>query len=357
MPALPRPYPTPPGRRVRLVAVVLAAAVAAAVSAVSLSTASASPQRTATAVPPLRHQGSAIEGFASYQPQFYCRSSAEPGVKAFETLVLTTYPATRSDGDMRGCDVAGTSEHKDGRAWDWGADHRVASQRADGNALLKWLFATDATGNPDAMVRRLGIMYIIWNKRIWGAWDRSWQPYSCSGVTLCHVDHMHFSFGWAGAEGKTSYWTGAASGTVEPPLPQFTSLTSDKRLTVSAGAATTYAHWLLDGGDHYRVVASGVWKDGTGSTAQADARCTRTTAGWVPSSGTPGGVSVSGDQLPDWGQQWVATTDSGNGCNTATHTYQLNLAPTASTTVAANLPDPSSHDDSGVVTLRFTRTS
>jgi hypothetical protein len=358
MPALPRPCPTRPTRRVRLVALALAATVAAAVGALSLSVgpATASPARATTATPPSRHSGSPIEGFASYQPQFFCRSSVEPGVTAFEKLVLATYPATHSDGDMRACGVAGTSEHKDGRAWDWGADHRVASQRADGQAVLRWLFAPDSAGNPDAMFRRLGLMYIIWNKRIWGAWDQSWQPYSCSGVTLCHVDHIHFSFGWAGAEKLTSYWTGSTTGVVEPPLSPFTSTTAPKHLRVSATAGTSYAHWLLSRGDHYVVRARGVWRDGTRSTAQADARCTRTSSGWVPSTGSPGALSVSGDQLPGWGEQWVPTHDSGNGCNTATHTYRLALAPTASTTVQATLPDSSSHDDSGSVTLRFTRT-
>src|SRR5436305_12695145 len=52
-------------------------------------------------------------------------------------------------------------------------------------------------------------MYIIWNKKIWGTYSASsgWRPYSCSGVTGCHQNHVHFSFSKAGASGKTSYWT------------------------------------------------------------------------------------------------------------------------------------------------------
>jgi hypothetical protein len=59
------------------------------------------------------------------------------------------------------------------------------------------------------MARRLGIMYIIWNKQIWGAYSAGsgWRPYSCSGVTGCHQDHVHFSFAWNGAMKRTSYWT------------------------------------------------------------------------------------------------------------------------------------------------------
>ena len=65
------------------------------------------------------------------------------------------------------------------------------------------------------MARRLGIMYIIWNKQIWGAYaaGSGWRPYSCSGVTGCHQDHVHFSFAWNGAMKRTSWWTKAVAPT------------------------------------------------------------------------------------------------------------------------------------------------
>ena len=49
--------------------------------------------------------------------------------------MLKAYPKTHSDGDMRACDDGGTSEHKDGRAWDWGADHRTKTGRAAGKGV------------------------------------------------------------------------------------------------------------------------------------------------------------------------------------------------------------------------------
>jgi hypothetical protein len=306
------------------------------------------------APPPTPREAVAIEGIAPDQAQFFCRSTVEPGVKAFEKLVLRTYPWTHSDGDMRACDDGGTSEHKDGRAWDWGADHRVAKDRADGKSLLKWLFATDRVGNKDAMFRRLGLMYVIWDKRIWGGWDQKWQPYACSGATACHVNHIHFSFGWAGAEKKTSYWTHKVSPVIEPPLPHFVSRTAHKTMRVSAKTGSTEAMWLLKGGDTYRVVATGVWHHGKAATALSDAQCARTADGWVPTNG--GGVSVSGDQLQGWGERWVPTHDTGNGCNAKTHAYRLVLNPTSSSTVIGELPDGSRGNDSGSVRLRFTRT-
>jgi hypothetical protein len=307
----------------------------------------------AAASPPSPHEKAAIEALPPYQPQFFCRSTVEPGVKAFEKITLKAYPKTGSDGDMRGCDVGGTSEHKDGRAWDWRADHRSKSGRKAGKAMLKWLFATDAHGNHDAMLRRLGIMYIIWNKRIWGAWSQSWAPYSCSGVTLCHVNHMHFSFDWAGAEQKTSYWTHKVAGTVEPPLPVLRH--GHRTLTVHAGSGTKNAMWLLKGNVSYAVKATGVWHRGSRHKAQADALCERTRHGWRLSTGSVGIAALTGDQFTSFGERWVPTRNNGHGCNSTTHTYRMVIRSPRSSTVVGQLGDSSRGDDSGSVKLRVSR--
>jgi hypothetical protein len=347
----------PSSRRLRrLVAGGFAAILTIGVGTAGATAAVAQPAHSRLPAPlPTPKEGGAIEGFAPDQSQFFCSSTVQPGVTAFEHRVLAHYPVSHSDGDLRGCSVGGTSEHKDGRAWDWGVDHRIASQRAAGKSMLRWLFATDSYGNKDAMFRRLGLMYVIWNKRIWGGWSQRWEPYSCSGVTLCHVDHMHFSFGWAGAEQKTSYWTRKVSPVLEPKLPMLSKLGDRRTLSVAAASGSTSALWLLKGGANYRVTASGVWHYGKDANALADPRCSKTSHGWAPTS--DGGVSVGGDQLPGWGEQWVPVHDTGDGCNAKTHTYRLMLAPPHPTTVNAELPDNSRSDDSGAIRLRFVRTA
>ena len=112
------------------------------------------------------------------------------------------------------------SEHYDGRAIDWMVSIRNAVQLADASATLNWLLATDAHGNRFAMARRLGVMYLIYNNRIWGSWDGSWQPYSncakepaVSYDSVCHRNHMHISLGWNGANGRTTFWTRVVSAT------------------------------------------------------------------------------------------------------------------------------------------------
>ncbi|MFL6137006.1 MAG: hypothetical protein ACJ74O_04315 [Frankiaceae bacterium] len=158
--------------------------------------------------------GPVIEPLTDYQPQTTCDPVAKPGVVAFRAMVLAAYAGTGDDGITRACSIGGTSEHKEGRAWDWMVSVNNPAQVAQVNDLLSWLFATDQYGNQYAMARRLGIMYVIWNKRIWGAYatDEGWRCYyACAGKPSSynndpHTGHVHFSFDWDGALKRTTYW-------------------------------------------------------------------------------------------------------------------------------------------------------
>lgn len=155
-----------------------------------------------------------IEPLAGYLGQVACDPTAKPGAVALGNLLTATYPGTSYD-ISRPCGP-GQSEHYEGRAVDWTDSVRDPAQAAQASALLSWLFASDEAGNPDANLRRLGIMYLIWNNQIWGAYatGAGWQPYlDCashpdpSWDTTCHRDHLHVSLSWAGAMGRTSFWT------------------------------------------------------------------------------------------------------------------------------------------------------
>jgi len=172
----------------------------------------------ATAAPTTRSPGSAIEAFASYQGQTICDPVARPGVVAFRDLVLAAYPGTGDSGIVRACTVGGSSEHKEGRAWDWRVNTSDAVQVEQVDDLMTWLLETDEHGNAAAMARRFGVMYVIWDSRIWKSYqaERGWQPYF--GVNP-HTDHLHVSFSWAGAYMQTSYWTGRVAPTMYAPTP------------------------------------------------------------------------------------------------------------------------------------------
>jgi len=199
-------------RRTCSTAVVAAACVA--VLAPSAASAAGRPP-----VPPPARPAVGIEALSPYVPQTSCDATAKPGVVAFQDLVLRTYPSTGSSGIVNTCQAEGAvSEHSEGRAWDWRVSATNSSDRAAADALLDWLLASDAQGHRAAMARRLGIMYMIFDSHIWGAYanDEGWRRYTGSNP---HTDHVHFSFSWAGAWDRTSYWTGRAAADDYGPCP------------------------------------------------------------------------------------------------------------------------------------------
>jgi hypothetical protein len=148
-----------------------------------------------------------LDDLAPYQPQTTCSPRAKPGAVGFRRIVLASFPATGSAGISRACSIGGRSEHKEGRAWDWAVTVSSPSDRAATRRVFDWLLRADSGGRRFAMARRLGVMYIIHNRRIWGSYraDEGWRRYVGANP---HTDHVHFSFSWAGARKQTSHWDG-----------------------------------------------------------------------------------------------------------------------------------------------------
>jgi len=154
-----------------------------------------------------------LEPLPSYAPATSCDPTAKPGVVKFAALVQATYAGTGSSGIVRDCNNATSlSEHTEGRAWDWRVSAKNPAQVAQVKAFHAWLLAADGD-EPAANARRLGVMYLIWDRQILTVARAAagWRPYPCSGVTGCHQDHVHYSFTWAGAQGRTSFWTGSVA--------------------------------------------------------------------------------------------------------------------------------------------------
>jgi hypothetical protein len=179
--------------------------------------------------------GAGIDAYGTYQAQSTCSSTAKPGVQNAKALLNSTY-GTRTIGIVRNCSAGGTSEHKEGRALDWMISVRNSSQKATADSFISWLLATDRFGNKHAMARRMGVMYIIWNNKMWRAYDpgRGWAEYQgCSSKTstgndtTCHRDHVHLSFTWAGANAKTSFYTGSVPFRVSADLDRSTARVGD----------------------------------------------------------------------------------------------------------------------------------
>jgi len=212
--------------------------------------------RPAGAAPPTPTFGAAIDAYSAYQPETACDETVKPGVAAFRQLIMASYPRVPDLGTLRACG-ADTSEHYDGRAWDWGAD--TTAHPAEAHDVLNWLLATDAYGNRNAVLRRLGIMYLIYDRQIWGAWDPSggWKPYIGSDP---HTSHIHFSFGWGGALQHTSWWAAADGITTSAITARYQAVGGASRLGALVGPEQAVPggrvqHYV--GGNIYWSVATG----------------------------------------------------------------------------------------------------
>ncbi len=140
-----------------------------------------------------------VDATPGYVPQISCQPGTPAGVAKLRALVLETYRVGGSGNTARKCNE-GTSEHSDGRAWDWMVNVNNAAEKKAAGDFLAWLTANHGTN-----AKRLGIMYVIHNKMIWGVYREKdgWRP------SWGHTDHIHISFSWNGARGNTSFWTGA----------------------------------------------------------------------------------------------------------------------------------------------------
>ena len=157
-----------------------------------------------------------IEDYASYNPSAKCHPKPFAGTKILGRWVARQHgggyvgfgrPCRPQDGP--------TSEHQTGRAFDWSVDAAKARDRERVQRFLRRIFAPDRAGNADALARRMGIAYIIWNDRMYPAWDRFRpEPYLSSSCpkrkkcskTLRHRDHVHVSLSRAGARARTSWY-------------------------------------------------------------------------------------------------------------------------------------------------------
>lgn len=150
-----------------------------------------------------------VEGFAPYLPQVSCDPVVKPGTAGLRSMFMAAFGG-RDLGITRACDVGARSEHKEGRAWDWGLDASDPAEKAVADQVLTWLLAPGPNGMAAYQARRLGVMYIIYNGKIWSSYRASegWRSYT-GGES--HGAHLHISLAWNGAQARTSWWTGKAA--------------------------------------------------------------------------------------------------------------------------------------------------
>ena len=158
-----------------------------------------------------------IEGYSPYQGASRCAPRAKAGTRVLGRWIVRTQGGGFG-GISRACSRSFVSEHEEGRAFDWTLDAARKKDRERAVGFLARLRATDRHGNDDALARRMGIMYVIWNDHVYKSYEREFarldylssscrRKRSCS-TTLRHRDHMHISLGKPGARGRTSWYDG-----------------------------------------------------------------------------------------------------------------------------------------------------
>jgi hypothetical protein len=209
------------GKRVGASLVLLSSLLLGTLTSASADETGASARGTVTSSAPYVMP---LEPYAGYQPQTTCRRKPKPGV-----LLLADWLVARGGGYgaiTRPCAGSSTSEHKESRAFDWVLDATSETDQALAAALLDELLAPDDTGEPSALARRMGIMYVIWDDQMYASYDGFVaKRYLSSGCrnrrtcspTLRHRDHMHLSLTRKGAKGVTSWYAAQAALTVAPP--------------------------------------------------------------------------------------------------------------------------------------------
>lgn len=214
-----------PARTARLALLVVLVTALLGLSLAAMPVARATSAATVPSVPAF---GASIDPYPPYEAETTCYyPKVWPGTQQLADLLTATYPG-HTIGLDRPCST-GPDGHTEGRAIDISFLAGNASDYATATAFLDWLLATDSYGNTNAMVRRLGIMYIIWNSRMWRAYQpsRGWSEYlgclstmtAASYDTTCHRNHIHISLSWEGAKATTSYYTTMAATAGSPTDP------------------------------------------------------------------------------------------------------------------------------------------
>ena len=157
-----------------------------------------------------------VEPYASYDPQSLCTPKAKAGTQALGHWLIRGYGGGYGRISSA-CKGSSTSEHKEGRAFDWTLNADRATDRAKAKRYLDRIFATGPTGEPAEQARRMGVMYVIWSDHIYASYSqfraRDYKSSSCKTLASCpktlrHRDHMHISLSRAGGRGYTSWYAG-----------------------------------------------------------------------------------------------------------------------------------------------------
>ena len=262
--------------RIRLLTAVVPVLIAM-LSGLLIWPATATPAGAVNPPPPITLETPGIDAHPGYKPQKSCTASAKPGTTALLKALLKTWGG-KSWGISRFCTSGGTSEHKEGRALDWHMDSRKAKDRKKVDQAISWI-----TRNRGEVAYRLGIMYVIWNQKIWSTYyqELGWRKMANRGSwTANHKDHVHISLSWDGAMAQTSWWTGQVL-----TVPQLGPCGKSGRPaclpTIGRSSVKSFAHVTVDPFSPYPSVVPAI-----GGSARVGLTLKAVAGTWMPDDST-----------------------------------------------------------------------
>ena len=188
----------------------LTGALAAALLLGTLGAAGAQAAAVADPVAP-EPAPAAVEGFAPYLPQVSCDPTVKPGHRRAAQHAAGDVRRPRPRRSPGAATSAPLSEHKEGRAWDWGLSAAVPAEKALAEQFLTWLLAPGPERHGRATTPAGSASCTSSGTAGSGASYRAaegWRAYS-GGES--HAGHIHISLAWTGAMKRTSWWTGKAA--------------------------------------------------------------------------------------------------------------------------------------------------
>lgn len=154
----------------------------------------------AVPAPPSKSLPPTLDAAPGWQYSYSCDPNNKTGMVALAELLADHYDRPTWFGS-RSCIQGDNSQHYEGRAFDWTMNAYNPDEKAIGDSVSQWL-----TANNGEMAKRFGVQSIIWNRKSWYLYSPgSWRDYTGPSP---HTDHLHISFTWDGAMGRTSWWSG-----------------------------------------------------------------------------------------------------------------------------------------------------
>ena len=242
-------------------------------------------------------QASSVDAFSAYQPQTTCRKTPLPGTVYLLHWLQRHYPHPGISSMIAPAAPGGDrAQGRPGAGLGHRRDRALAEARA--TAFLKRCSPPTAPAATRALARRMGIMYVIWDDHIYGAYTdpaflkRDYLASGCKTAAKCsptlqHRDHIHISLSWAGASAQTSFYRDRRVPSMPVLYPGTRRLdpvqTAVVKVPVPADGSTVRTPFKVTRGTTYRIVAGGLYRFGAGSHI-GDAACSWQGGGWAPSS-------------------------------------------------------------------------